>query len=187
LTRHARECGSKQPAIPCAGTVQSKIGGTSMMKSMKLWGALFLVFFSGVAAAIAGQSTPLSPASQPPNLFKEVLDHKGQIQWKPAPAPGIPADVCRLFMVCEDKGAPKMVSLPRHRSRPAGWKRHIAKWDERSEESRGCNSRTPDGVGVIFFPPCARWKPSKSRVLAAGKYHVAPHRNFACAACIRER
>jgi hypothetical protein len=84
-----------------------------MMKSTKLCGTLFLVFFLGVAAAMAGQSKPSSTASQPPNLFKEVLDHKSQIQWKPAPPPGIPADVCRLFMVCEDKGAPKMVSLPR--------------------------------------------------------------------------
>ena len=84
-----------------------------MMKSMKLWGAFFLVVFSGVAAAMAGQSKPSPPVNQPANLFKEILDHKSQIQWKPAPAPGIPADVCRLFVVCEDKGAPKMVSLPR--------------------------------------------------------------------------
>jgi hypothetical protein len=89
------------------------MGGTSMMNSTRFWGTLFLVFFSGVAEAMAGQSKPSSPASQPSNLFKEVLDRKNQIQWKPAPQPGIPADVCRLFMVCEDKGGPKMVTLPR--------------------------------------------------------------------------
>jgi hypothetical protein len=84
-----------------------------MIKSTRFCSTLFLVFFSIVAAAMAGQSKPSSAASQPPNLFKEVPDHKGQIPWKPAPAPGIPADVCRLFMVCEDKGAPKMTTLPR--------------------------------------------------------------------------
>jgi len=84
-----------------------------MMKSTRLSGTLFLFFFSVAAVVLAGQSKPSPPVNQPPNLFKEVLDHKGQIPWKPAPAPGIPADVCRLFMVCEDKGAPKMSTLPR--------------------------------------------------------------------------
>jgi hypothetical protein len=89
------------------------MGGTSMMESMRLCGTFFLVFFSIVAAAMSSQSKSSSPANPPANLFKEVLDHKCQIQWKPAPPPGIPADVCRLFMVCEDKGAPKMATLPR--------------------------------------------------------------------------
>jgi hypothetical protein len=89
------------------------MGGTLMMNPTRFCGALFLFFFSAIAAALAGQSKPSAPAGQPVNLFKEILDHKGQIQWKPAPPPGIPADVCLLFKVCEDKGAPKLATLPR--------------------------------------------------------------------------
>jgi hypothetical protein len=84
-----------------------------MMNPTRFCGTLFLFFFSTVAEVLAGQSKPLATATQPANLFKEVLDHKGQIQWKPAPPPGIPADVCQLFKVCEDKGAPKLATLPR--------------------------------------------------------------------------
>ena len=83
------------------------------MNPKRFCGTLFLFFFSGVAPAMAGQSKPSSAANQPANLFREVLDHKGQIQWKPAPPPGIPADVCQMFKVCEDKGAPKVATLPR--------------------------------------------------------------------------
>src|SRR6266446_3960461 len=69
------------------------MGGTLMMNPTRFCGALFLFFFSAIAAALAGQSKPSAPAGQPVNLFKEVLDHKGQIQWKAAPPPGIPAAV----------------------------------------------------------------------------------------------
>jgi hypothetical protein len=89
------------------------MGGTLMMNPTRFCGTLFLFFFSAVAAVLAGQSKPPAPASQPANLFQEVLDHKAQIQWRPAPPPGIPSDVCQLFKVCEDKGAPKMAALPR--------------------------------------------------------------------------
>ena len=84
-----------------------------MMNPTRFCGALFLFFFSAIAAVLAGQSKPSTPAGQPVNLFREVLDHKGQIQWKAAPPPGIPVDVCLLFKVCEDKGAPKLATLPR--------------------------------------------------------------------------
>ena len=84
-----------------------------MMNPTRFCGTLFLIFFSVVAAVNAGQSKPSPAANQQTNLFKEVLDHKGQIQWKPAPPPVIPADVCHLFKVCEDKGAPKVATLPR--------------------------------------------------------------------------
>ena len=84
-----------------------------MKFTIEIRGTLLLFFLLAVAAAMAGQSKPSSPAGPPANLFKEVLDHKAQIQWKPAPPPGIPTDVCQLFKVCEDKGAPKLVTLPR--------------------------------------------------------------------------
>ena len=84
-----------------------------MMNPTRFCGTLFLFFFSVVGAVLASQLKTPPPPNQPANLFKEVLDHKGQIQWKPAPPPGIPADVCQMFKVCEDKGVPKVVTLPR--------------------------------------------------------------------------
>jgi len=74
-----------------------------MMNPTRFCGALFLFFFSAIAAVWAGQSKPSAPAGQPVNLFKEILDHKGQIQWKSAPPPGIPADVCLLFKFARTK------------------------------------------------------------------------------------
>jgi hypothetical protein len=84
-----------------------------MMNPTRFCGTLFLFFFSAATAGLAGQAKSSSPANQPANLFKEVLDHKDQIQWKPAPAPGIPDDVCIMFKVCEEKESPKIVTLPR--------------------------------------------------------------------------
>jgi hypothetical protein len=84
-----------------------------MKNLMRFWGVLVLFSFSIVAVAMAGQAKPASPAGAPGNFFNDVLDHKGQIPWKPAPLLGIPADVCQLFKVCEDKGAPKLATLPR--------------------------------------------------------------------------
>jgi hypothetical protein len=96
----------------CVRTIQFDM--EELMKNPpRFCGALLLALFSLIAATMAGQSKPSSPGDQPANLFKEVLDHKGQIQWKPAPPPGIPPDVCQLFKACEDKGAPKLTMLPR--------------------------------------------------------------------------
>jgi hypothetical protein len=83
------------------------------MNPARFLGTFLLFFFSMVAAGLAGQAKPSSPTNQPTNLFKEVIDHKDQIQWRPAPPPAIPADVCQMLKVCEDKGAPKLITLPR--------------------------------------------------------------------------
>jgi hypothetical protein len=84
------------------------------MKNLAIFcGTLFLFSFSIVTATVAGQAKPASPAGGPVNIYKDVLDHKAQIQWRPAPLLGIPSDVCQLFRVCEDKGAPKLTMLPR--------------------------------------------------------------------------
>jgi len=84
-----------------------------MMNQRRFCGTLLLFFFLVVPEVIAGQAKPSSPANQPANLFKDVLEHKGQMQWRQAPPPGIPNDVCQMFKACEDKGAPKVVTLPR--------------------------------------------------------------------------
>jgi hypothetical protein len=84
-----------------------------MKNRARFRGALLLFSCLAATVAMAGQAKPASPASGPANIFKEVLDHKAQIQWRPAPPPGIPSDVCQLFKVCEDKGAPKLATLPR--------------------------------------------------------------------------
>src|ERR1700692_1791882 len=77
------------------------------MNSAKFHGTLLLFFFVmmivTVQPKLAGQAKPPAAGSQPVNLFKEVLDHKSQIQWKPAPPPGIPTDVCLMLKVCEGK------------------------------------------------------------------------------------
>jgi hypothetical protein len=84
------------------------------MKNLAIFcGILFLFSFSIVTAIVAGQAKPASPAGGPINIYKDVMDHKAQIQWRPAPLLGIPSDVCQLFRVCEDKGAPKLTMLPR--------------------------------------------------------------------------
>jgi hypothetical protein len=91
----------------------NSIGEELMKNPMRFCGTLLLFLFTGVAASTAGQAKPGGPASAPSDLFKEVLDHKAQIPWKPAPLLGIPSEVCQLFKVCEDKGAPKLATLPR--------------------------------------------------------------------------
>jgi hypothetical protein len=84
-----------------------------MLNPTRFYGTLLLFFLSVATVGLAGQAKPSSPTSQPTNLFKEVFDHKDQVVWKPAPPPGIPADVCQMFKVCEDKGAPKLIALAR--------------------------------------------------------------------------
>ena len=44
------------------------------------------------------------------NVSKEIMDHKGMLNWKPA-ANGIPSDVCTILQVCN--GETKVVALPR--------------------------------------------------------------------------
>jgi hypothetical protein len=83
------------------------------MNPTRFCGTLLLFFCSVVTAGLAGQAKPAPANNQPSNLFKEVLDHKGQIQWKSVPPPGIPTDVCLMFKVCEGKEAPEFVALPR--------------------------------------------------------------------------
>jgi hypothetical protein len=87
------------------------------MNSAKFRGTLLLFFFLvmivGVLPKLAGQAKQPPASNQPTNLFKEVLDHKGQIQWKPAPPPGIPTDVCLMLKVCEGREEAKFAALPR--------------------------------------------------------------------------
>lgn len=44
------------------------------------------------------------------NVSKDILDHKGILNWKPA-GNGIPQDVCTILQVCN--GDTKVVALPR--------------------------------------------------------------------------
>jgi hypothetical protein len=61
--------------------------------------------------AIAG-TLGLAGQAKPTNLFKEVVDRKGKIVWKNAPANAIPPDVCTILQACG--GAPdKLIALPK--------------------------------------------------------------------------
>jgi hypothetical protein len=73
----------------------------------------FLMMFVAVLPKLAGQAKQPAAGGLPVNLFKEVLDHKSQIQWKPAPPPGIPTDVCLMLKVCEGNEAAKFAALAR--------------------------------------------------------------------------
>jgi hypothetical protein len=44
------------------------------------------------------------------NVSKDIMDHKGILNWKPA-GNGIPSDVCTILQVCN--GDTKVVALPR--------------------------------------------------------------------------
>jgi hypothetical protein len=87
------------------------------MISAKFRGTLLLFFFlltiADALPKLAGQAKQPPAGNQPVNLFKEVLDHKSQIQWKPAPPPGIPTDVCLMLKVCEGQEEAKFAALPR--------------------------------------------------------------------------
>ena len=64
-----------------------------------------ICFVVAGALGLAGQAKPT-------NLFKEVMDRKGKIVWKNAPASAIPQDVCAILQACA--GAPdKLIALPK--------------------------------------------------------------------------
>jgi hypothetical protein len=87
------------------------------MNSAKFRGTLLLVLFFVLNVTLlpklAGQAKPAPANNHSANLFKEVLNHKEQIQWKSAPPPGIPNQVCLMLKVCQGKEAAKFVALPR--------------------------------------------------------------------------
>jgi len=63
-----------------------------------------------LTAALALSALPSLMFAQA-NLTKEVMEKKGTIVWKTAPANAIPQDVCSLLDVCA--GATKLIALPR--------------------------------------------------------------------------
>ncbi|MGD0964003.1 MAG: hypothetical protein ABSA57_08910 [Candidatus Acidiferrales bacterium] len=65
--------------------------------------ACFLVLASSIR--VAGQSKPSG------NFVKDVLDHKGEIQWITYKTPTLPDDVCTLLSACTGPAA-KVAALP---------------------------------------------------------------------------
>lgn len=49
-------------------------------------------------------------APQADNLYKDIMDKKGSIQWKTAPDNAIPSDVCTIVQACA--GTAKVAVLP---------------------------------------------------------------------------
>src|SRR5579872_2093431 len=64
--------------------------------------------YPAVLLTLLGLSLPLVAQGQ--NIFKDVMEHKGQIDWKNAPAGAIPESVCDLLNACGNGGA-KLASL----------------------------------------------------------------------------
>jgi hypothetical protein len=67
--------------------------------------AALICFVVAGAIGLAGQAKPT-------NLFKEVMDRKGKIVWKNAPANAIPADVCTILATCVG-GGDKLIAIPK--------------------------------------------------------------------------
>lgn len=65
----------------------------------------FICFMVAGALGLAGQAKPT-------NLFKEVLDRKGKIVWRNAPANTIPVDVCTMLQACA-ANPDKLIALPK--------------------------------------------------------------------------
>jgi len=75
-----------------------------------------LLFCLAVAASVGVAVTMMTKtAYAQSNLFNEIMDHKTQIEWKPAvaPQPLLPPEICNLLGPCnEDKGTAKVFILP---------------------------------------------------------------------------
>jgi len=52
------------------------------------------------------------PPAPGPNLYQDVMSHKGDIAWRDAPATNYPDDACNLINACPASGAPKVFILP---------------------------------------------------------------------------
>ena len=61
---------------------------------------------------ILGFSLQAAGQAKQGNLFKTVVDHKDDIQWRTYNAPKLPEDVCNLLSVCTgEKAEPKVFTL----------------------------------------------------------------------------
>jgi hypothetical protein len=80
---------------------------SSIMKHANKRGLLFAAIFFLVLAF----SFQLGAQSKPGNFVKDVMDHKGTIQWITYKTPALPDDVCTFLSACT--GAPaKVAALP---------------------------------------------------------------------------
>jgi hypothetical protein len=72
-------------------------------------------FIFGLALTILPVSLRVWAAPAPPqadvNLYKEVMDHKGAIQWKTAPDTAIPNDVCTTMNACASAAKVAVLTL----------------------------------------------------------------------------
>jgi len=76
---------------------------------------LFLLI-AGASLVVMASQTYVRAQAKPAagggyNLSKEVMDKKGAIVWKAAPANAIPQDICTMFAVCS--GPNKLIALPK--------------------------------------------------------------------------
>src|ERR1700733_12048245 len=74
-----------------------------------------LLFCTVVALSVGLALTLMKAAEAQSNLYNEIMDHKTQIEWKPAvaPQPLLSPEICNLLAPCNgDKGTAKGFILP---------------------------------------------------------------------------
>jgi len=83
------------------------------MNAARLQGVILAVVLIVLGACSQQAGAAPAPPQTPNasfNLFKEISDRKGTIQWNNAPPDAIPHDVCTIFDVCG--GQAKVAVLP---------------------------------------------------------------------------
>jgi hypothetical protein len=79
---------------------------------MKYAGVRGIFSILGISLILTFAFQLYGQTSQPANLYKEIMTHKKDIQWRTAPAGVLPSDVCDLFRACYgNKGEPKLYAL----------------------------------------------------------------------------
>jgi hypothetical protein len=76
------------------------------VKAIKLQAFVFALVLIALPVSLRVWAAP-----QADNLYKEVMDHKGAIQWKTAKDTSIPNDVCTMFNACASTAKVAVLTL----------------------------------------------------------------------------
>src|SRR5579883_3347179 len=85
------------------------------------------------------------------NVFKEIMDHKEMLNWKPA-ANGIPSDVCGILQVCN--GTTKVVAIPKETEGGLPVARGVfLTQDDKHMETHVLERQTPADIYFFLLTP----------------------------------